>query len=119
MLETFGIIADGGVSDYLDTSSNKIIWVSNFGFAPAEKISLDLSYYSYRLAEAEYNSSGEKTSKDAGYELDITLSYEYSEDVNFSLWYAYFHPGKYFEDMYGEDYEKNAEELGFSLTVSF
>ncbi|NOZ63642.1 MAG: alginate export family protein [Caldiserica bacterium] len=117
--EAFGIIADGGASDYLDTSSNKSLWIFSAGFKPNEKLSLDLKYYNYRLAEPEYNSQGEKTSKNAGYECDLLISYDYSEDVNFSLWYAFFHPGKYIKDMYGSDYDKEAKELGFSLSVSF
>ncbi len=117
--ETFGIIADGGASGYIDTSSNKRLWIFSAGVKPNEKLSLEVNYYDYRLAEPEYNSKGEEASKNAGYECDLVISYDYTEDVNFSLWYAFFHPGEYIKDMYGSDYDKEAKELGFSLSVSF
>ena len=101
---------------------------------PMEDITLDLNYYAYRLQRA-YNdldsailnglSNGQtyrmSNKKFLGQELDMSLVYDYTEDVQFSLLAGMFLPGKAFYSGGGE-YAKNnnaATELIGSMKVTF
>ncbi|MCK4326390.1 hypothetical protein KAW55_06505, partial [bacterium] len=64
---------------------------------------------------------------DLGDELDITLTYDYTEDVQFGLCAAWFNPGGWFDDLQqgGNDLTANANrdetatQIVGSVKVSF
>jgi hypothetical protein len=58
-----------------------------------EDVNLGLKYAWFRFDDDPING----TDTDAGDELDMMLSYDYTEDVQFNLLWAYFWPGDYYD----------------------
>ena len=88
-------------------NTNARVWKFSTGFSPTDKIGLGVNYYNIKADRVE---SG---SKSVGKECDLELSYEWTKDLSSSLIYAYFDPGKYFEQ------DKIARELLWSVDIVF
>jgi len=72
-----------------------------------------------RYGEAGYWPSG--TGKILGQALDLTATYDYTEDVQFGLTAGYFFPGNAFRrnSTVGRDYDNTASQLIGSMKVTF
>jgi hypothetical protein len=81
-------------------STNSEIFFVSLGFSPMEDLQIDAQYYWFWLNEDIINSThgGEQLlGGDLGTELDVSLTYAYTEEVTFTLGTAWFFPG----DVYG------------------
>ncbi len=81
-------------------STNSEIFFVSLGFSPMEDLQIDAQYYWFWLNEDIINSThgGEQLlGGDLGTELDVSLTYAYTEEVTFTLGAAWFFPG----DVYG------------------
>lgn len=107
----------GAIHDYLgtyyttalagDTASSTnlhTIFVSA-GFAPMEDLKIDAKYYWFWADEDILNSTpvGLPTNvgDELGSEIDVNVTYDYTEDVTFSLGLAWFMPGAVYDDALG------------------
>lgn len=105
----------GTVDDELQTNLNA--WKIGAGLKldpVVEGLSLDIAYL---MADKDEAAAG--VSDDIGDELDVTLTYDYTEDVQFGLQAAWFDAGKYFTDTYGAVYKEDASQIIGSVKVSF
>jgi hypothetical protein len=93
---------------------------------PMEDLTLSARYGYYRLAQklngtpipGVYDSSYSTTDKKSlGSALDLTASYDYTEDVQLGLTFGYFNPGSAFDKSDG--YKQNATQLIGSMKVTF
>ena len=84
---------------------------------PLEDVNLEGTYGHFWLNDKpnERNRGNLKTSNDVGDELDILLTYDYTEDVSFGLLTGWFFPGKVFPA--GED--STARDVVGSMKVVF
>jgi hypothetical protein len=122
--QTKGLIADylfAGANN--GVSSNAHIINVGFGFKPLEDLNLAVDWFHYILDE-DLNSgslSGTVTSYDMtdddclGDEIDLKLTYDYSEDVQFGLEAGVFIPG----DAFANANDDEAYEVIGSVSVSF
>ena len=122
--QTKGLIADylfAGANNGVASNANII----NLGgsFKPLEDLKISLDWYHYILDE-DLNAgtlSGTVTSysmtndDDFGDEIDLALTYDYTEDVQFGLQAGWFLPGDAFADANDDD----AYEVIGSVSVSF
>jgi len=92
-------------------SNTQMILVSGEIY-PTESLTIGATYGNIRLAQKVSEVS---TDKGVGDEIDITLTYDYTEDVTFGLLAAWFFPGDYFPS----DQDDNAVDVVGSLNVSF
>jgi len=108
-----------GQDDFGVTNAN--IFKVGIGFNPTENLLVDLTYFGLRQDQAEYNILRQKNGNRAiGTEYDLTLAYDYTEDVSFGLIYAVFNPGGYWEDaLLTSDFDDQAREFLGSVKVSF
>lgn len=92
-------------------SNSQYVLVSG-SVAPTEDLTLDAVYAHCWLAEkvTEANSN-----TNVGDELDVTLTYDYTEDVTFGLLAAWFFPGDYFPS----EQDDMATDIVGSMKVSF
>ena len=68
------------------------------GFDPIEPMNISLAYYHYIADENRYvGNSASKTSDELGNELDLTVTYKYTDDVCLGLGIAHFFPGDVFK----------------------
>jgi len=84
---------------------------------PAEDLTLDARWAYFLLAE-EYNTGVEATtagSDEVGCELDLQLTYDYTEDLSFGLLTAWFWPG----DLYASGHDDVAADVVASAKLSF
>jgi len=79
---------------------------------PTENLTIDAKY-AYMLLAGEVSEANEN--EDVGSEIDVNLTYDYTEDVTFGLLAAWFFPGDYFQD--GQD--DTAADIVGSMKVSF
>ena len=79
---------------------------------PTENLTLDAKY-AYMMLVDEIGPANEND--DVGSEIDLNLTYDYTEDVTFGLLAAWFFPGDYFQD--GQD--DTAADIVGSMKVSF
>jgi hypothetical protein len=93
---------------------------------PKEDLTLSANYGYYRLAQSVSYIYGPYASsmpyimtdkKTLGSALDITATYDYTEDVQLGLTFGYFNPGNAFDKSYG--YKQNATQLIGSMKVTF
>ena len=93
---------------------------------PTEDLTLSAKYGYYMLAQklngtsipGVYDSSYSTTDKkDVGNALDLTATYDYTEDVQLGLTFGYFNPGSAFDKSDG--YKQNATQLIGSMKVTF
>jgi len=93
---------------------------------PKEDLTLSANYGYYRLAQKLSYLYGPYASsmpyimtdkKTLGSALDITATYDYTEDVQLGLTFGYFNPGNAFDKSYG--YKQNATQLIGSMKVTF
>jgi hypothetical protein len=80
---------------------------------PMEDVILNAEYYNYRYARRLAASATSKGKKDAGDELDLGLTYNYTEDVSFGLLGGMFWPGNDYVN------DKTATEILGSMKVTF
>ena len=95
----------------------------NFSAEPREDISVKLRYAYMDLTEkisafgsswvSAYSVKADKT--ELGSEIDFTMTYDYTEDVQFGVWVDYFEPGDFFDT--GSDTE--AVQAVGTMKVSF
>lgn len=71
-------------------------------FSPYEKMSLAGDFHYFRLSESAQLQDG-TDSKELGSELDLTLSYDYLKNLNFTAGASVFLPAKVFEEWKGKD----------------
>ena len=77
-----------GVVGGVPESNAQVIKVG-FGLKPLEKLGMSLNYYNLRLVE-----TAPGVSKAVGNEIDLSLTYAYTEDLSFGLDIGYFLKGK-------------------------
>jgi hypothetical protein len=121
--QTKGLIADwlfGGVNE--GVASNAHIINLGGSFKPLEDLTVALDWYHYILDEDLNSSSisGKTTCSmteddDFGDEIDLAITYDYTEDVQFGLQAGWFLPGDAFADSNDDD----AMEVIGSVSVSF
>lgn len=130
--QTFGHIANA-----LFKQTNMHIWMLKGSFVPLEDITVDLNYSYYRLNKGFNRGdrvvlnglfNGRQYIMDAhdylGQELDVNVSYDYTEDVQFGLLGGLFFPGDAFStgDQGNTNMPRNhktAKELIGSMKVTF
>lgn len=71
-------------------------------FSPHEKMSLGGDFHYFRLSQTATLNQG-SSSKELGTELDLTFSFDYLKNVNFTAGSSVFIPGKVFKDWKGKD----------------
>lgn len=79
-----------------DTNMHQILVagsVKPLAYWNIEDVSLGMKYAWFRFVQEPVDVS----SRDAGDELDTMLTYDYTEDVQFNLLWAYFWPGSYYD----------------------
>ncbi|MCM8816364.1 MAG: alginate export family protein [Candidatus Omnitrophica bacterium] len=84
------------------------------GLQPAEKIGLSLDWFNLTAKETP---AGVKDS--VGNEIDLGMTYQYSEDLSFGLDLGYFITGKYIENTVGNTNDKNAWQAIATMRVAF
>lgn len=95
--DDFGEKGWGRIVDFNNgiTNNMKVLWVGASA-QPTEKVKSDLDIYDYR-----YNKKTDNNSKHLGYEVDLRVSYKYTENVAAEVIGAWFNPAK--------DYNNNQE----------
>jgi len=104
----------GTIHEYLETyyatalngdgaaGSNRNIFFVSGGFAPMEDLKIDAKYYWFwtdeDLVSTINATQTQRVGDDLGSEIDVNITYDYTEDVTFSLGLAWFFPG----DVYGD-----------------
>jgi len=104
-------ITPADIANALFKNSNYQAICVNLGADLTDDVSLSLRYANLRLVGKVSTLSGDTNSvtqpwgaytmdqeKDLGNEIDLHLTYNYTEDVQFSLMYGYFNPGDAFND---------------------
>jgi hypothetical protein len=101
---------------------------------PTDDLTLELKYGYYMLAQkangsteifSPYGENGtydfETTAgkKSIGHALDVTATYDYTEDVQLGLTFGYFNPGSAFNKSSGLGFKQNATQLIGSMKVTF
>jgi hypothetical protein len=105
-------------------SSTQVINVKG-SIKPTEDLTLSANYGYYRLAQrmdgldipgvyGPYRMAGKKS---LGSAVDLSATYDYTEDVQFGLTFGYFNPGKAFDKDAG--YKKDATQIIGSMKVTF
>jgi hypothetical protein len=82
---------------------------------PIDNLTIDGRYGWFRFDQAPELTGQSSRSKDIGTELDLSLTYAYTEDVSFGLLAAWFFPGKYW--LSGQD--DTASDIVGTVTVAF
>ena len=96
-LETYyqtALIGDGNATNNLET-----FFISG-GFAPMEDLKIDGKFYWFWLNEDIINTThggSQAIGGDLGTELDVNVTYDYTEDVTFSLGLAWFFTGDVYD----------------------
>lgn len=88
------LIGDGATGNNLET-----FFISG-GFAPMEDLKIDGKFYWFWLNEDIINTTHggvQPLGGDLGTELDVNVTYDYTEDVTFSLGLAWFFPGDVYD----------------------
>ena len=111
--QVIGEICDNATAFGVNTNIHELCL--RLGANPTEALGVSLDYYHFWLDEKPVASATRKADDDWGDELDILLTYDYTEDVQFSLLGAAFWPGKTFVS--GND--KTATEVVGTVSVSF
>jgi hypothetical protein len=98
----------GVIHDYLETyyqtalvgdsasSTNLQTFFISAGFAPMEDLKIDGKYYWFFTDQdviSTTNTNPQDVGNELGTELDVNVTYDYTEDVTFSLGLAWFFPG--------------------------
>lgn len=98
-----------------DPNSNISIVNVSGSIKPTEDTILSANYYNYRFAQklVTADNGTNKPKRDAGDELDLNLTYNYTEDVSFGLLGAMYWPGSAYVS------DKTATELLGSMKVTF
>ncbi|MFH1857167.1 MAG: hypothetical protein ABH836_08125, partial [Candidatus Omnitrophota bacterium] len=79
-----------------DANMNQILVAGSIkplAYLNIEDVNLGLKYAHFSFADAPISGA----SKTAGDEFDAMLTYDYTEDVQFNLLWAYFWPGNYYD----------------------
>jgi len=113
----------GHVANALMPQTNVQLWGIMGTAKPMEDITVKGEYYQYWFVNpwpVLFNYWGDAllmddTQRFAGQELDLTLTYDYTEDVQFNLLTGWFMPGKSFADINRQD----ASEVIGSMKVTF
>lgn len=123
--QTFGIIADrmqlttvsGGTPH--GASTNMHIFNVGGSIQPLDDVTLTLDWYNFTLAEENETSASSSdvytTNDEYGDEVDVTVRYDYTEDVAFDGTFAVFSPGNAWET----DAQDNAVQATGGVTVAF
>lgn len=105
---TYGIINDyletyyqtALVGDSSTSTNHQHLSVSG-GFAPMDDLKIDGVFYWFWTEEDVFNTTGsvssENVGQEKGSELDIFLTYDYTEDVTFGVSFAWFFPGEIYD----------------------
>ena len=98
--EKYGELAD--VLLFSGRATNAKIAQVSFGIKPVEKLAIDIDYYTFeadQAATSPYYIEKEADNRKLGNELDLAVTYDYTEDVQFGLTCAVFNPGKQIKDL--------------------
>jgi len=93
----------GGAAGPVGGTNHEHFSVSG-GLSPMDDLSIDLIYYWFWMDEDTFVGVGglspdrQKLSDDVGNELDVNLTYAYTEDVTFGLTLGWFMPGDVYDD---------------------
>lgn len=103
----------GAIHDYLETyyqtalvgdtasSTNLSTFFISAGFSPMEDLKIDGKYYWFWSDEDIINNTNggnQNVGTDLGTEIDVNVTYDYTEDVTFSVGLAVFMPGDVYDD---------------------
>lgn len=124
----------GVIYDYLETyyqtalvgdaaqSDNHQHLAINSGFMPMDDLSIDGTFYIFWTDEDVISTtggnSGENVGTFAGNELDVQVTYDYTEDVTFGLGLAWFFPGDIYDDAHGGSYTNSLNDTATAVTAS-
>lgn len=111
--------ATAGASNGL---SNRIIWGAGVNHTPAaiEKLTAGVQYYRYAFHRQAPQSTGLKRSRNIGSEVDVTLNWKHSENVNAKVTLGSFMPGAWVRDVKGPGAALNpAQMAALDLSVKF
>jgi hypothetical protein len=118
-------------------ASNVQVINAKGSFKPMEDVTFSAVYGYYRLAEAMTDLYIDNiayapyaatpgayayrmtSKKDLGHALDLTATYDYTEDVQFGLTFGYFNPGSAFNKTASTDLKHDATQLIGSMKVTF
>ena len=105
--QTHGIVANqifNGNNDGVDSNGSTINVMASV--VPVQDLTVAVDYYNFMLAEkwidldvttrTTFNVSNVRSKKNLGQELDLSLGYDYTEDVKLGLTAGFFMPGKTF-----------------------
>lgn len=96
----FGVARPGTYGDPF-LFENIIAYTIGFDYTPIDKVYVGIDYWWLRSKEAGYglDQTGalREFPKDLGQEVDFFLSYNFTQDIKFSILGGYFLPGKYYE----------------------
>lgn len=95
--------------------SNQHLILLSGSVAPTENLTIDALYGHVWFDEKVASASGATGDDDVGDEVDITLTYDYTEDVTFGLLAAWFFPG----DVFPAGDDDTATDIVGSMKVSF
>ncbi len=98
----------------VELSTNAKIWRLAAGLRPTDALSLGLSYYILELEEPVVELLGVRD-EDLGDELNLNLTFDYTEDVQFGLCMSWFDPG----DALVAEGDDTATQIVGSVKVSF
>lgn len=84
---------------------------------PMEDLKIDGWFYWFWNDE-NIISGGSGLSEDIGKELDIHVTYDYTEDVSFGLWLAWFFPGELFDTQVGGGTAGDTDATAFQSVSS-
>jgi hypothetical protein len=93
--------------------TNQQQWALSGSVKPTDTLTLSGKYTYFRLDEPI--AAAPRDSKDIGDEIDLMLTYDYTEDVQFSVLSAWFMPG----DLYSNEISDTASEVVASVSVDF
>ena len=103
--QTHGIVANYLLrEDNIGGDSNSQIITANASVVPVKDLTVAVDYYNFMLAQKLANSSTINSTitmtdkKALGQEVDLSLGYDYTEDVKLGLTAGFFLPGKAFSN---------------------
>lgn len=94
-LYTTALTTDSGTTGPGAASNHQHFAISG-GLSPMDDLSLDATFYWFWTDE-DFVTGGTSYGDEVGTELDVNITYDYTEDVTFGLGFAVFNPGDIYD----------------------
>jgi len=108
------LFSNGEGSFVIGTGSGVRVLKLGLGLQPTEKVGVNLDWFNLTAKET---ASG--VSDSVGNEIDLGITYAYSEDLSFGLDLGYFLKGNYIEDEVGRNNDKSPWQAIATMKVAF